>query len=52
MKTLEKFLTTNPSYLKWGTERLAKRMNLAISTVERFKKTEKFKTLNASYRNK
>lgn len=49
MKTLERFLTSNPSYTKWGDSRLAARLNLAESTVSRFKKTAMFKIIKSAY---
>ena len=49
MKTIENFLRQYPSYTKWGTSRLAKRVNLAESTVNRFKKTEKFRSIKMDY---
>lgn len=52
MKTLQYFLSNNPSYIKWGNERLAKRTGLKESTIAKFKKTSLFKEMNAAYRNK
>lgn len=49
MKRIENFLRQYPSYTKWGTSRLAKRVNLAESTVNRFKKTEKFRSIKMDY---
>jgi hypothetical protein len=52
MKTLQKFLTDNPGYLKCSAKTVADRLKLSLTTVERFKKTEMFKTMNHNYRNK
>ena len=52
MKTLTTFLSNNPSYIKWGNERLAKRTGLKESTIAKFKKTTLFQEMSKSYRNK
>lgn len=51
MKRLEQFMTENPSYTKWGNERLATKLNLKVSTVEKFKKSATFKTIKSNYIN-
>lgn len=52
MKTLTTFLSNNPSYVKCGNTRIAKRTGLKESTVAKFKKTAAFMELAKSYRNK
>lgn len=50
MKKLENFLRENLSYVKCGNERIAKRLNVSVNTVKRFKRSETFKKLNNKYR--
>ena len=52
MKTLINFLSNNPSYVKCGNTRIAKRTGLKESTVAKFKKTIMFQELAKNYRNK
>lgn len=52
MKTLTKFLSSNPSYVKCGNKRIAEVTGLKESTVKRFKNTSMFKEINSNYRNK
>lgn len=49
MKRIETFLKANPSYTKWGDARLAIRLNLAESTVHRYKRTASFKQIKKTY---
>lgn len=51
MKTISNFLRTNPSYVKCGAAKIAKRLKLSLNTVERYKRSAEFKTLNSNYRN-
>lgn len=49
MKRIEKFLRSNPSYTKWGTQRLAAQTKLSVRTVERFKRTETYRDIKSMY---
>lgn len=49
MKTLTKFFQTNPSYFKCGTATISSRVNLAQSTVLRFKRTAQYKDMKKLY---
>ena len=49
MKKIENFLKSKPSYTKWGNERLAAKTGLALSTIQKFKKTSSFKEIKESY---
>ena len=49
MKTIEKFLRQNPSYTKWGSKRLAERTKLAVTTIERFKRTNVYREIKNQY---
>jgi hypothetical protein len=49
MKRIHTLLLLNPSYCKWGSERLAIKTGLAVSTINRFKKTELFKQIKSNY---
>lgn len=49
MKRLTTFLTENPSYCKVSKEKVAERLGLALSTVEKFWKTETFKNIRKNY---
>lgn len=49
MKRIHTLLLLSPSYCKWGTERLAAKTGLAVSTVARFKKTDLFKQIKSNY---
>ena len=51
MKTLTTFLSTNPSYLKCGNERIAKATGLKETTVARFKKGTMYAEMSKNYRN-
>ena len=50
MKTLKKLFTAKPSYLKWGTARLAKLTGLQEKTIESFKKKPEYKELKDNYK--
>jgi hypothetical protein len=52
MKTLINFLSSNPSYVKCGNNRIAKRTGLKESTVAKFKKSSIYQELAKNYRNK
>ena len=52
MKTLINFLSNNPSYVKCGNTRIAKRTGLKESTVAKFKKSPMYQELAKNYRNK
>jgi hypothetical protein len=49
MKTLQKFLSSRPSYFKCGVERLAKATGIATSTINKFRKTNEFKDMKKNY---
>lgn len=51
MKRLGSFLKENPSYCKWGNERISNITGISIETVRRFKRTQEFKQMNKNYRN-
>jgi|688.fasta_scaffold00342_42 hypothetical protein len=51
MKTLTNLFTSNPSYMKWGNERIAKRTGLKPKTVEKFKKNPLYKIMKTQYLN-
>lgn len=38
VKKITTFLTSNPSYLKWGNERLAEKFGCSVKTIQRLKK--------------
>jgi len=50
MKTLLKFYTSNPGYLKWGAERVADKTGISPKTVTKFKNSSAFRDLNEAYR--
>ncbi len=50
MKTLENLLKESPSYSKWGTERLATKTGLKVSTVVKFKRSSTYKQLLTAYK--
>ncbi len=52
MKRIENFYRSNPSYTKWGTMRVATKTGLSVTTVERFKKTDTYKTIKQAYLSK
>jgi hypothetical protein len=52
MKKISTFLAQNPSYVRWGSERLAEKANVALSTVNKFKKTEEYKQIKDTYNSK
>ena len=52
MKTLTTFLSSNPSYVKCGNQKISDYTGISTTTIARFKKTKFFKELNRSYRNK
>jgi hypothetical protein len=49
MKTLTTLFTNNPSYMKWGNQRIADKTGLKVSTVERFKKSPIYRTMKNQY---
>jgi hypothetical protein len=51
MKTLTNLFTSNPSYMKWGNERIAGKTGLKLKTVEKFKKNPLYKIMKTQYLN-
>lgn len=51
MNRLINFLTENPSYCKVSRAKVAARLGLSINTVNRFWKSEAFKTIKERYNN-
>lgn len=49
MKTLIKLFQDTPSYMKWGTARLAEKTGLKEKTITAFKNKPEFKKLKAEY---
>jgi uncharacterized protein YerC len=52
MKRLEQFLTNYPSYCKCGNEKIANASGISINTISRFKRSDRYKTINKNYRSK
>lgn len=50
MKTLQNFLTENPSYTQCSVTRIMSATHLAESTVKRFKNSSKFKEMARNYK--
>lgn len=49
MKKLTALFTEHPSYLKWGVERIAKRVSLKERTVKTFLKSDFYRTIKREY---
>ena len=51
MKRLLILFKTKPSYLKWGSARVAEKLGLSEKTVLSYKRTSEFKKLKENYYN-